>query len=602
MKKLMMTTVAALGFAALAQAEVLNSTGFEDYGDKDFAVGRDDQGTGDNACYWFGTEGGDFTKTGLKTYEEAAIEAPTNVPDAFKDAASNKTFLSVDTGNDVLLRRAANDPTLTIDLSSDGPVFFDADVKFTASETDVEATTGDKLLVWLKGDDTTTNLIVTAGLYNGTSGAYDKTQFIIDGDYSADKWYRLTVKATRVLSGDGENYTTAFNVYIDGELVTSGDTDLFYSLVQQTDKLATTIAEAGFQGTGALDNVVWTTTDPFPAEGTYTLTFTPDSDFSDNVYLVTVDGAEGDPAKGFETDGIGISKTTVTVVVKTPDVPGTVKPTTAAAGVTFSKVETTSKVIEDGEGSYTDYTYTFTVTVAEPAVGANYAIALSFVPGAVIDEDIDLATQSKLSLDKDSIKEGEAAPTVTVMVGDATLTVGKDYTVTTDYVAGTSKADTYTITVTAVEGSGYTGSKTITFTVTAEEPTTVVTPTAAEIASGEIPVTGETTAIKIGTIEVPIEAFDVNAGVATVKAPVVAESAEAAGDAFVIDDEKDKVTINVNPVAGLYYGVSAETDLDALARPAALTQYDGTNAAEIFTVSKPGDEKGFFKVYSDVKE
>lgn len=565
MKKLMMTTVAALGFAALAQADVLNSTGFEEYGDKDFAVGRDDQGKGDNACYWFGTEGGDFTQTGLKTYEEAAIEAPANVPDAFKDAASNKTFLSVDTGNDVLLRRAANDPTLTIDLSSDGPVFFDADVKFTASETNVEATTGDKLLVWLKGDDTTTNLIVTAGLYNGTSGAYDKTQFIIDGDYSADKWYRLTVKATRVLSGDGENYTTAFNVYIDGELVTSGDTDLFYSLVQQTDKLATTIAEAGFQGTGALDNVVWTTTDPFPAEGTYTLKFTGDEGFGGEMVSVTVGGSNVVSAASFEKAGIGVSVKEVTVVAQSYT-KGTVTPTTEAAGVTFSKVtmvETKVTNPEDPEESWPFYTYTFTVTVAEPAVGANYAIALSFVPGAVIDEDVDLTTQSKLSLDKDSIKEGEAAPTVTVMVGDNTLTVGTDYTVTTDYAAGTSKAGTYTITVTAVENSGYTGSKTITFTVTAEE----VVPTEGEAAAGKsatVQAESEEAALTAVTVKV-------DDAVAAVLTP---EQKATFADTFftktVVDNKDGTYTVSVAVKEG-----AVEAKLDEVVAEALETAADG---------------------------
>ncbi len=279
MKKLMMTTVAALGFAALAQAGVLNSTGFEEYGDNSFAVNATDTGATEGNQYWTGDGSADFSQTVLKTYAEAEIDAPTKVPDAFKDAASNATFLSVDTGNDVMYRRAAADPTQTIDLSSDGPVFFDADVKFTASETDVEAQTGDKLLVWLKGDDTTTNLIVTAGLYNELTGEYDSTKFTVDGVYAADTWYRLTVKAAV-----DDNKLTYFNVYIDGNLVSSDETTDFYSLVQ-TGVNKYVIAEAGFQGTGALDNVVWTTTDPF---------YVATEEFTVNVTLTDDDGEVGE--------------------------------------------------------------------------------------------------------------------------------------------------------------------------------------------------------------------------------------------------------------------------------------------------------------------
>ena len=505
MKKLMMTTVAALGFAVCAQAAdggVLNSTGFEDYGSNPFNVDADDTGSSDGQRhqYWTGT--GDFSQTVLKTYVEAEIAAPTNVPDAFKDAASNTTFLSVDTGNDVMYRKAGSDAG-SVDLTqlTQGALFFDANVKFTASETAVEVKDGDKLLVWLKGDEDsqTTNLVVTAGVYNESTEAYDQTNFTVVGDYAADTWYRLTVKAAV-----DDNAHTYFNVYIDGEPVVATDkTTDFYSLVQ-TGVNKYVIAEAGFQGTGALDNVVWTTTDPFPV----------------------------------------------------------VEPTTVALKVTL-----------------TDENFAFT------ELAANAEVVNVAAPAPIVADVGDVITFVA------KVADG-FTPTVAGYVLQKSAEKDEDE----------CYAYTFTVTVTqAMIDDGLT----LTINVTAdggEEPTTVVTPTAAAIESGEIPVTGETTAIKIGTIEVPIEAFDVNAGVATVKAPVVAESAEAAGDAFVIDDESDKVTINVNPVAGLYYGVSAGTDLGALARPATLTQYDGTNAAKIFTVSKPGDEKGFFKVYSDVKE
>ncbi|MBQ8125447.1 MAG: hypothetical protein IJ173_06095 [Kiritimatiellae bacterium] len=414
MKKLMMTTVAALGFAALAQADVLNSTGFEEYGENDFAVGRDDQGTGDNARYWLGTDGGDFSQTVLKKYVDAGIEAPAKVPDAFTNAASNATFLSVDTGNDVLLRRAAANPTETIDLSSVGPVFFDADVKFTASEKDVEASTGDKLLVWLKGDEETTNLVVTAGVYNELTEEYDQTNFTVDGVYAADTWYRLTVKAAV-----DDNNLTYFNVYIDGEPVEATDkTTDFYSLVQ-SGVYRYVIAEAGFQGTGALDNVVWTTTDPFPAEATYKLTLTG-ADFASGV---TLDGDAVEDITNISED-LAVSKKSVEVVVNVGIDDGTFTAQSENENVTISTpVRSTEAVEEEGE-EVTYYFYTFTVTV-EPEAEAEYTIALAFEVG----ED-DVPTEGEAAAGGSATVKADdaaaAAEAVTVTVDSAVAAVLTD--------------------------------------------------------------------------------------------------------------------------------------------------------------------------------
>lgn len=353
MKKLMMTTVAALGFAVCAKAAdggVLNSTGFERYGDNKFDVGRDDQGTGDNARYWLGT--GDFTQTVLAKYGEDPV--PANVPDAFTNAA-NTTFLSVDTGNDVLLRRAATDPTQTLALTN-GPVFFDANVKFTASESDVVPSEGDKLLVWLKGDENsqTTNLVVTAGLYNESTEAYDQTNFTVVGDYAADTWYRLTVKAAV-----DDNNLTYFNVYIDGEPVEATDkTTDFYSLVQ-TGVNKYVIAEAGFQGTGALDNVVWTTTDPFYVET---------EEFTVNVTLTDDGGAvgewtfNGEDASGFTNVTTNIEVADDAEIVVTLTVYESVTVAATIDGETVADANITSAA---GEEEATIYTITLS--------GAGYA-------------------------------------------------------------------------------------------------------------------------------------------------------------------------------------------------------------------------------------
>ena len=66
-----------------------------------------------------------------------------------------------------------------------------------------------------------------------------------------------------------------------------------------------------------------------------------------------------------------------------------------------------------------------------------------------------------------------------------------------------------------------------------------------------------------------------------------------------VDVGATTVTLNVGLVPGLYYGVASGEGL-TLNRPATLTQYTGD--ATILTVAKPSAEKGFFKVFVDIKQ
>jgi hypothetical protein len=70
-----------------------------------------------------------------------------------------------------------------------------------------------------------------------------------------------------------------------------------------------------------------------------------------------------------------------------------------------------------------------------------------------------------------------------------------------------------------------------------------------------------------------------------------------------IDVGATTVTLNVDLVEGLYYGVASSTGL-TFTRPGTLTQFTGENEAAILTVAKPAPqaEKGFFKVFVDIKE
>ena len=107
---------------------------------------------------------------------------------------------------------------------------------------------------------------------------------------------------------------------------------------------------------------------------------------------------------------------------------------------------------------------------------------------------------------------------------------------------------------------------------------------------------GSATKIKIGTYDVTA-GFRIDGTTATLLAPEIVEETNKKA----IDVGATTVTLNVDLVPGLYYGVASGTGL-TLTRPETLTQYTGSNDADILAVTKPSAEKGFFKVFVDIKE
>ena len=244
----------------------------------------------------------------------------------------------------------------------------------------------------------------------------------------------------------------------------------------------------------------------------------------------------------------------------------------------------------------TDFTFAVTVTDEE---SVNQGVAIHY---GEVEEQYEADYTKALPVGYNE------SVTFVITADDATVTyvvgAGEAKSAEYDEEEGTF---TFTVTAAAFEGVGVGETLTVAITVTAgEEPPTpsgthTIDPATESLdESGTLPVEAGTTTIKIDDYNVT-EAFEFNEAhtAATLKPLVVADSAAEEGDAFVIDD--DSVTINVNPVAGLYYGVDKNTDLGALARPATLKQFTGSNKAAIFTVEKPEGTSGFFKVYVDIK-
>ena len=276
MKKLLIAIASAASIAGMAKAAALNTetgtsftgntVGVFDPGsaDTDFISGEEPVGS----PYWSVPQGADTTSLQIKKGGLPTVTRPTQ----WQGKDTDGTYLSIDI-SEKLTRKidAVNDTAYNM-----GSVYFDSLVQFTATDTAPTPETGDKLIVWLKGTDAegtegqegyvaaATNLVITAGKvdaeFNVEAKAYDISGLAIE----PNTWHRLTIKT--VASIGDNSPVPGFKVYIDGEQVASGDTTIFPSLVNYNAAALnpTTLTSVSFQGTGAVDDIVFTNKDPFP--------------------------------------------------------------------------------------------------------------------------------------------------------------------------------------------------------------------------------------------------------------------------------------------------------------------------------------------------
>ena len=325
MKKLLLATALVASATAFADAPTaLNAISFEGYaagnglGANGVAEPNED-GQSDKGAAYFCYDGEQDGLT-VKAFggENAAAPSITR-PLYFASASPNAKYLDLSTEGGVLWRSIAavtgsgancelgSDQT----ISSDG-LYLDTLVQFTPTEDggtpDLDEN-NDKLAIWLNVDSTTTppttNLMVRASYVddNGTATSATPTNFtlVTASPIVAGQWYRLTVKAipdvTKCNARAPELYSTGytgFEIYLDGVQLASStsafatgyldlatatefawldptaDADfvtylesgkVFPSLLGDTSD--STLAAVGFKGSGALDDIVWTTEDPF---------------------------------------------------------------------------------------------------------------------------------------------------------------------------------------------------------------------------------------------------------------------------------------------------------------------------------------------------
>ncbi len=245
----------------------------------------------------------------MKAYGAESVLAPAITrPLAFQGATPNNNYLELSTEGGVLWRSinaiTESGSPVTYGLGtaetigSDG-LYLDTLVQFTPTEDggapDLEE--GDKLAIWLNVDssDSTpvTNLMVQAKAWsyeNEVLGSAATSFTVANVSVVAGQWYRLTVKAIQTaVNPETGMIFPAFQIFIDGTAVAattapyssslqamlsdywlSGMSDLaaanklFPSLVETPAALNdVTLQGVGFKGSGALDDIVWTTEDPF---------------------------------------------------------------------------------------------------------------------------------------------------------------------------------------------------------------------------------------------------------------------------------------------------------------------------------------------------
>ena len=382
MKKLMFATALAASVAAFA-TDPINAISFESYSPgatmgANGAAESNDYGTGP----FFYFDGGE----GVSNSSVVTNGSPSTKKTAyFAEAANNNNYLALDTEGGTFWRSIGTISNTEVEgvptyglgtaqtVAATG-TYLDTLVQFTVTEDDAPTTTSDdKLAIWLgvstnaQGEVTGTNLMVRANYWEAPGEDPVPTDFVTTGaTIIPGNWYRLTVKAIPTVMSRG--VYPAFQIFVDGNEIASltaqysdgedGFQDaasaywsegmgalaaankLFPTLAEKPDAVEdVTLQGVGFQGTGAVDEIVWTEEDLFPAGGptvvdyTFTLTLNAnvtgadvttngvavvfDNDTAQIVEGTTVSIAQPTFANGYQLDTI----TTNNVVIASPSFP-----------------------------------------------------------------------------------------------------------------------------------------------------------------------------------------------------------------------------------------------------------------------------------------
>ena len=320
MKKLLFAT--AIAASAAAFAAPLTAV--------DFEGANDYQPNESGSRFYF-----DGTSNSSVVSNDANAASTTKRTANFAEA-QNANYLALDTEGGTLWR-SINDIAVTPDygLGTAEPVastgtYLDTLVQFTVTEDDAP-TVGedDKLAIWLQAGEGTTNLMVRAAIIDDGFNLTPTNFVINNASVEPGIWYRLTVKAIADAT-DGADGVMAFQIFLDGNTTPLKSsllsfTDEYIDLIDSSYKSAIEegsvfvslqgvnsqeLQGVGFQGTGAVDEIVWTEEDPLPAAVVeFTLTYSGDANTTLGAVTYTIgeDPTAQTPTEGKIPDGASVS-------------------------------------------------------------------------------------------------------------------------------------------------------------------------------------------------------------------------------------------------------------------------------------------------------
>lgn len=326
----MKQTMLALACAAVcvAGAETINSVGFENYkGSKLMSNGYDDFGDSVSSSslrpyFVYDTSDSEDGSTVVSHEGTPSAVKGTPTPTGFGNA-----YLSLSTEGGTLWRTIKEaklkqdtgtwDAIASQEVPADTGLYIDTMVQFTPTEDGSGPEIGEdaKLAIWLNvatADDgtATTNLCVRGGIFDGEALVFNPTNFTLvtatksAPDVRPGKWYRLTVRALRLVNaggdGSGDAWLSGFQIYLDGELLEveanespfganlgNGISDAFTSVDPDFNLLSVipslvnlapdvpALSAVGFKGSGAIDDFCVTDEEPsFTAATVTTVDFT----------------------------------------------------------------------------------------------------------------------------------------------------------------------------------------------------------------------------------------------------------------------------------------------------------------------------------------
>lgn len=461
MKKLLITSMAAVAIGLYAKADVTeypyNTTeSFENYKSVENYEGplfeRQTGPTENPEAYvvtagWVTTatsEDGIFTVTNITSYIGSDTPPTVNRP---IDATPNTKVLAIDTSNP-LMRTVHTTKDSTNFLEN--AVFFDSVVQFTATEAKPTPSNDDKLMVWLYksedlsdgstgafGESISTNALVVTALNNEGEMEHFLTDMVIE----PDSWHRLTIKSFK-----DSDHNVLFNIWVDATKV-GGD---FVSLRNPYD-VDRNLKGVAFDGKGAVDDLVFTTKDPFAVDSyKITVKIDDEDEESSGAYKqYSVDGGvtyvDLNEDKVYTDDGdvLEIPQTVTKVMFKIA-IPNDAKKLDGVdesageygEGYYWIKEVTVADIISNGEGEVVLKVVDNTIT---PEV-TTYAVTVNSANATVVGLAEKYAADAAVTF---TVTANPGYDVVSVMMNETTLSVNAE-----GKYSFTMPAEAVTITVT----------------------------------------------------------------------------------------------------------------------------------------------------------